>query len=128
MKKWNSTAMCVIFTHLPCVRTVTVTRHWKVCICLVFLDCSFHVSGQWQVTGKCAMCIRGGWKNKNFIFKLACKLPPFSWLFHFQKHKAHLCDPPGSASYGCHFSRKIYKEILKNTKENRYQFCFSHNF
>ena len=36
-------------------------------------------------------------------FQLACKFILFSWLSHFQKHKAHLLDP----SSGCHFSRNI---------------------
>ena len=58
-----------------------------------------------------------GLKNKNFIFELACKLPPFSWLSHFRKHKAHLWDPPGSAAPGCHFflqeiQRKFGKHLF----------------
>ena len=52
---------------------------------------------------------RGGQKNTKVEFQLACKLIPSTRLSHFQKHKAHLWDPPGSASSGCHFSRKIYK-------------------
>ena len=61
----------------------------------------------------------GCWKNKNFIFELACKLPPFSWLSHFRKHKAHLWDSLGSAATGCHFffqnlQRKIWKIQRKN--------------
>ena len=31
--------------------------------------------------------------------------------------KAHLLDPPGSSSSGCHFCHKIYKGNSENTKE-----------
>ena len=51
----------------------------------------------------------GGRKNTKFEFLLACKHIPFFWFSHFQKHKAHLQFPAGSASSGCHFSRNIYK-------------------
>ena len=44
---------------------------------------------------------RRGWKNNNFIFELACKLPPLSWLSHFQKHKATTSALACTCALGC---------------------------
>ena len=52
---------------------------------------------------------RGDGKTRKFDFQLAPYLFPFSWPSWFQKHKTHHWEPPGSASSGCHFCRKIYK-------------------
>ena len=53
--------------------------------------------------------IREGQKNTKVEFQLACNFIPSTRLSHFQKHKAHIWDHPGSASSRCHFSCKIYK-------------------
>ena len=62
--------------------------------------------------------VGGGQKNTKVDFQLACKLIPSSWPSHFQKHKAHLWDPPGSASSGCHFLAVNTKEIWKTQRNN----------
>ena len=76
----------------------------------------------WFFQNAFVMCIRGGQKNTKVKFQLAYKLIPSSWLSHFQKHKAHLWDPPGSASSGCHTAAKYTRDILKNAETEYFRF------
>ena len=60
-------------------------------------------------------CTLGWGENTEKVdFELAARLFPFSWLSHFQKHKAQLWTTLGSAA--CRLVHYT-KEILKNTKE-----------